>query len=69
MPVNHGGALTKEFFLSYLRLLLTTRAGSIKEAEDLTIDIFFKGNLEMYGLETKLAFEQAMQEATKQDLK
>lgn len=65
MTVNHGGTLTKAYFKSYLKLLLSTRAGSLKEAEDLTVDLFFKGNLELYGQGTKLAFEQALREMPK----
>ncbi|SEJ43814.1 hypothetical protein SAMN04488127_1771 [Bhargavaea ginsengi] len=60
MVVKNAGALSPDYFLSYLRLLLSTRAGSLEEAKKLTEEQFFRGDLNRYGAYTKAAYEEAL---------
>ncbi|WP_180955368.1 hypothetical protein [Peribacillus deserti] len=52
MTVNHGGALKKEYFLSYIKLVWASRSCCLAQAKDLTMQIFFKNNKELYGKDT-----------------
>ncbi|EMR07188.1 hypothetical protein C772_00833 [Bhargavaea cecembensis DSE10] len=60
MVVKNAGALSPDYFLSYLRLLLSTRAGSLEEAKKLTEEQLFRGDLNRYGAYTKAAYEEAL---------
>ncbi|PLR95516.1 hypothetical protein [Bacillus sp. T33-2] len=60
MTVNHGGTLKKEYFLAYLKLLMSFRNCSVKEAESLTFELFFKNDKDAYGAETYYNFLKAV---------
>jgi hypothetical protein len=62
MTVNHGGSLGKNYFLSYLNLILISRNCSLKQARDLMMQLFFKNNIDLYGKETYERFMEAYRE-------
>ncbi|WP_245602175.1 hypothetical protein [Peribacillus kribbensis] len=62
MTVNHGGALKKEYFLSYIRLVWSARACCLDQARDLTMELFFKNNKNLYGDYTYKSFLDAYEE-------
>jgi hypothetical protein len=59
MTVNHGGSLGKNYFLSYINLILISRNCSLKQARDLVLQLFFKNNIDQYGKETYERFMEA----------
>jgi hypothetical protein len=59
MTVNHGGSLGKNYFLSYINLILISRNCSLKQARDLVMQLFFKNNIDQYGKETYERFMEA----------
>ncbi|MBM7693342.1 hypothetical protein JOC77_002782 [Peribacillus deserti] len=67
MTVNHGGALKKEYFLSYIKLVWAARACCLAHAKDLTLELFFKNNKKLYGKDTYKSFMDAYEELTKSD--
>lgn len=62
MTVNHAGALKKEYFLSYLNLIMLSRNGTIEQAKEIAMELFFHNNNEEYGLETYQQFLEAYHE-------
>jgi hypothetical protein len=62
MTVNHGGSLGKNYFLSYLNLILISRNCSLKQARDLAMQLFFKNNINQYGQKTYERFMEAYRE-------
>ncbi|MBM7660012.1 hypothetical protein JOC85_000779 [Bacillus mesophilus] len=62
MTVNHAGALKKEYFIAYLKLVLNARECTIEEAKDITFNLFFRQNKEIYGEETYKQFLLAYQD-------
>ncbi|SFB20460.1 MULTISPECIES: hypothetical protein [unclassified Bacillus (in: firmicutes)] len=65
MTVNHGGALSKEYFLAYLNLIIISRQFSLEQAQSLTMELFFRHNPDMYGKDTYKSFLEAGKELTK----
>ncbi|WP_054768669.1 hypothetical protein [Lysinibacillus parviboronicapiens] len=65
MTVNHASALTKEYFIAYLKLIMNSREYTIKQAKEYTFDFFFKGDMKRYGPSTWLQFEKAIKEIDK----
>lgn len=59
MTVNHASTLKKEYFLSYINLIIISRNCSLEEAKDLTIELFFHNNVEQYGKSTAQRFLEA----------
>ncbi|MGM0845328.1 MAG: hypothetical protein ACQEUT_10150 [Bacillota bacterium] len=59
MTVNHGGTLGKEYFISYLSLVMNSRGCSPQQAKEITLSQFFKGSPEIYGHDTYNAFIEA----------
>jgi hypothetical protein len=59
MTVNHASTLKKEYFLSYINLIMVSRNCSLKEARNLTMELFFHNNIEQYGNETSHRFLEA----------
>jgi hypothetical protein len=59
MTVNHGGSLKKEYFLSYLNLIKTTRNCTLEQAKNLTLELFFHNDINQYGKETYNRFLDA----------
>lgn len=62
MTVNHAGVLTKEYFISYLTLIMKSREFSLDQAKSFAIEFFFKGDSEFYGSSTWSQFEVAIKE-------
>ncbi|MGD6802940.1 hypothetical protein [Rossellomorea aquimaris] len=60
MTVNHSGKLTKEYFISYLTLVMNSKGCTLQQAKDITFHKFFKGNFQMYGEDTYNAFLEAV---------
>ncbi|EDL66110.1 hypothetical protein [Bacillus sp. SG-1] len=56
MTVNHGGTLGKEYFISYLSLIMNSRGCSAEEAHDIAFHLFFKGNEDAFGQKTYQEF-------------
>lgn len=62
MTVNHGGNLTKEYFLAYISLVMNAHNCSLNQARDYMIDHFFKGNPRTFGKYTYSNFAEAVKE-------
>jgi hypothetical protein len=60
MTVNHASTLNKEYFLSYINLIMISRNYSLEQAEELTMEIFFHNNIEEYGKQTYERFLAAI---------
>lgn len=65
MTVNHANTLKKEYFLSYINLIMISRNCSLEEAKELTMDLFFHNNIEQYGKSTANHFREAYNELEK----
>ncbi|MET4559609.1 hypothetical protein ABIA69_000752 [Lysinibacillus parviboronicapiens] len=65
MTVNHASVLTKEYFISYLTLIMTSREYTVAQANSFAFDFFFKGDKERYGSSTWSQFEKAKIEIEK----
>ncbi|CAG9610270.1 hypothetical protein [Pseudoneobacillus rhizosphaerae] len=68
MTVNHGGSLGMNYFLSYINLILVSRNCSLKQARDLTMELFFKNNIDQYGKETYERFMEAYRELEQKEV-
>ncbi|MFC9540269.1 hypothetical protein ACFTQ7_10355 [Lysinibacillus sp. NPDC056959] len=62
MTVNHVSVLTKEYFISYLTLIMTSREYTLAQANSFAFDFFFKGDMERYGSSTWSQFQKALKE-------
>lgn len=62
MPVNHASTLTKEYFISYLTLIMKSRGFSLDQAKSFAIEFFFRSDSELYGSSTWSQFEMAFKE-------
>ncbi|WP_043931757.1 hypothetical protein [Bacillus sp. EB01] len=60
MTVNHGGTLKKEYFFSYLKLVMNFRKCSVNEARNLALQMFFRNDKNAYGTETYTNFLKAV---------
>jgi hypothetical protein len=65
LTVNHAGTLKKEYFLSYINLVIISRNCSLQQAKELTIELFFKNNIEQYGRQTYERFLDAYKQLSK----
>jgi hypothetical protein len=65
MTVNHGGSLGINYFLSYLNLILISRNCSLEQARVLTMELFFRNNIDQYGEETYMRFLDAYNQLVK----
>lgn len=59
MTVNNGGKLSKEYFISYLNLIMATKTCTLEEAREYTFEHFFKGNKDTFGEYSYYHFVQA----------
>jgi hypothetical protein len=59
MTVNNGGKLSKEYFISYLKLIMATETCSLEEAREYMFEHFFKGNKDTFGEYSYYHFLQA----------
>jgi hypothetical protein len=60
MTVNHASTLKKEYFLSYINLIMISRNCSLEEAKQITMELFFHNNIEQYGKQTYERFLDAI---------
>ncbi|MBT2696659.1 hypothetical protein J7E79_04405 [Bacillus sp. ISL-40] len=67
MTVNHASTLKKEYFLSYINLVMISRNCSLQQAKELTIELFFKNNIEQYGKQTYERFLEAFKHLSKNE--
>jgi hypothetical protein len=65
LTVNHAGTLKKEYFLSYINLVMISRNCSLQQAKEYTIELFFKNNIEQYGKQTYERFLDAYKQLSK----
>ncbi|SEO90214.1 hypothetical protein SAMN04488134_11642 [Amphibacillus marinus] len=61
MIVNHGSVLPTEYFVSFVRLVMTSRDMSIEQAKRYMHKEFFKNNTCRYGADTYSRFLKALQ--------
>ncbi|MFZ7942591.1 hypothetical protein [Neobacillus sp. 19] len=59
MTVNHAGSLKKEYFLSYLNLILISRNCTLEQAKEIAMELFFHHNINEYGSQTYRRFLDA----------
>jgi hypothetical protein len=52
MVLNRGGALTKDYFVAYLKLIMNTKECPIAEAKEIAFHRLFRGNRDTLGLES-----------------
>ncbi|HCY9632472.1 TPA: hypothetical protein O9P75_002707 [Staphylococcus aureus] len=62
MVVNHAGNLSVDYFIGYLKLVMTSKDIYLNEAVAYMKSSFFKDNIEAYGEITAHNFKQAIQE-------
>ncbi|MBO1198353.1 hypothetical protein J3T65_01625 [Staphylococcus simiae] len=62
MVVNHAGTLSVDYFIGYLKLVMTSKDMCLNEAVAYMKSSFFKDNIETYGELTAHNFKQAVQE-------
>ncbi|MBS4223104.1 hypothetical protein [Lederbergia citrea] len=62
MTVNRGSVLGKEYFLSYIKLILKSRNCTLEMAKELTFKMFFHNNKDQFGKETYQRFLTAYEE-------
>ncbi|RJS59261.1 hypothetical protein [Bacillus sp. PK3_68] len=62
MVVNHGGALSKEYFISYLKLIMNARSFTLEEAEWFMFKQFFSGKKDTFGKESYTKFLEAIED-------
>jgi len=59
MTVNHASVLSVEYFVSYFKLVMSSRNYEVDEAKEFIIQHFFKGNVNLYGEYTIRSFNSA----------
>ncbi len=52
MVINHASTLSKEYFKSYIKLIMNAENCSLDRARELTFQQLFKMNKEAYGKDT-----------------
>ncbi|MGN7177440.1 hypothetical protein [Cytobacillus sp. SAFR-174] len=62
MTINHAGALKKEYFISYMKLIMNAFGCSVEEAKDTTFERLFRLRESEMGQETYIQFILAYQE-------
>jgi len=62
MVVNHGGNLSKAYFIAYLNLIMLAKECTLACAKQDMLDQFFKGNQHSLGPITYQSFNQAIDE-------
>lgn len=59
MTVNHSSVLSIDYFVSYFKLVMSSRNYEIEEAKEYMIQHFFLGNVKLYGENTFRSFNLA----------
>ncbi|MBY7141785.1 hypothetical protein KFZ56_01480 [Virgibacillus sp. NKC19-3] len=62
MVVNHGGTLSKEYFKSYIQLMMNAKRCSLADAGEITTRQFFGMNKDRFGESTYKNFMKALSE-------
>lgn len=62
MKVNRGSVLSKEYFLAYLTHVMRVFQCNADEARGKTVERLFRGDLNVYGGETRKNFASAYDE-------
>jgi hypothetical protein len=62
MTINHAGTLRKDYFVSYMKLIMNACGCSIEEAKDRTFERLFRLKENEMGQETFTQFLLAYQE-------
>lgn len=65
MVINHGGALKKDYFISYLRLIMNVKICNVDVAREVAFQKLFKNNKETLGKESYQQFVLAYEEISK----
>jgi len=60
VTLNNGANLSKEYFISYLKLVREARSFSLEQAQDFMVNHFFKNNFDIYGKDSYCNFLQAI---------
>lgn len=68
MTVNNGANLSKEYFISYLKLVIEARSFSLEQAQGYMVNYFFKNNNEVYGKDSYCNYLQAIEILSKRVL-
>ena len=61
MTVNNGANLSKEYFISYLKLVREARSCSLEQAQDYMVNHFFKNNNDVDGKDSYSNFLKAIE--------
>ncbi|EWG11210.1 hypothetical protein [Cytobacillus firmus] len=62
MTINHAGVLKKEYFISYMKLIMNAFGCSVEEAKDKTFERLFRFQESEMGQETYTQFLLAYRE-------
>ncbi|MCJ8007162.1 hypothetical protein ACFFF5_06610 [Lederbergia wuyishanensis] len=62
MVINHGGSLKKEYFISYMKLIMNAFGCTVEEAKDKTFERLFRFQENEMGQQTYNQFLLAYQE-------
>lgn len=65
MVINHGGALKKDYFISYLRLIMNVKICNVDVAREVAFQKLFRNNKETLGKESYQQFVLAYEEISK----
>ena len=68
VTVNNGANLTKDYFISYLKLVREARYFSLEQAQDYMVNNFFKNNNDVYGKDSYYNFLKAIEILSKRAL-
>jgi hypothetical protein len=67
--LNRGGALSMDYFVAYMALIINTMGCSAEEAKKLAFDRLFRGNEDTLGKESYQRFLQAYEVIKKRKTK
>lgn len=59
MVIKNSGTLSKDYFISYLKLRMNANNLSFVQAKDVTFEQFFQSDKDRYGKSTYKSFLQA----------
>lgn len=62
MTINHAGTLGKEYFISYIKLIMNACGCSVDEAKEQTFKRLFNFQMDSMGQETYQQFLKAYKE-------
>jgi hypothetical protein len=52
LTVNHASTLKKEYFISYINLIMISRNCTLDQAKEITLEMFFHNDPIRYGSQT-----------------